>query len=181
MFAEAAGGPEGLRKFLHIRSLFGMDGLCEVIVIENEAEVSAYFPDLPAWAIGFHRNDTIFLKSVPLWPDAEVTDLFSLFLHEFVHVCTWRMELPLWLYEGLAVVFAGQLAGHVTEPPPADLEHFGYDHPDFYPISGNAVQALLEHHDQTGVLEQLGKRDVRYWNRLLRQTLEQTCVKTTIA
>lgn len=157
-----------------------MRALCEVILIETEMEVRMHFPELPDWVIGFHKNDTIYIKERAIWKDREITDLFSLFVHEFVHVCSYRLGLPLWLYEGLAVMFAQQCEQEIPNWTARELMDAGYDHPAFYQISGAAVTELMHRIGPDHFFLRLFERDARYWNRLLEQTMEQSCVKTII-
>lgn len=138
-----------------VQHYFHYEKVTEVISFSNSKELSHYLGiTMPSWIKGVGSSDKkIFLVIKEGWQDNTGGSIGEIFIHEYVHIAienTFKGECPLWLNEGLALYFAGQIEKMDFSECQKDYDYYNasYLDPFFYIQCGYIVQKLMNLHQE---------------------------------
>lgn len=126
-------------KLKTIQDIFNYSDLVDIMCFDDIKMMESYIEDdLPDWVKGIAYDNKILL----LYNE----DAGEIFLHEYVHLAihkTFKGQCPLWLNEGLAIVFSGQIDRMLERKVcNCNIYDITYEDDFFYEDCGNIVRML---------------------------------------
>lgn len=171
-------------KGSHICNVFQYRKKINVVKIYNFQQFNKMFSiKIPRWVIGTGYDSTILLLDKLQWKDPNIMSVDSLILHEMVHIILanyCKVDLPIWLNEGLAVVLSGQKMSYdkkliMQYLEKKDIYSMGYEDNMLYQCAGFAVKAIIAKYGLYTIAEDMKYFVVNeYWNgKVLHQIIEE--------
>ncbi len=112
---------------------------------------------LPDWVIGCNRENKIFVLNPQIWKTINITSFEKVIIHEMTHVMINEVicDCPLWLNEGFALWYAGQIQEFKLEDVkfsnPYNLDY----NKNIYAQSALVIKKLFEFYPETYLLKAL--------------------------
>lgn len=139
-----------------IRKIFDFKENIKVAVYDRKNFLKETGLEVPDWVVGMDYNQKIVLFEELF--DYQEDYISKILIHEFVHCIMGSLNIciPLFLYEGLAMYFAGQ-----SESRPYNLKMFSslaqldYNTPDFYAISYTITRKFVEYYSLDKVISMI--------------------------
>jgi hypothetical protein len=132
-----------------IRKLFNDYKRINVIMFYTLEDLMRYIGQIvPTWVIATNFGRSILVLDYEIWKSRQCGNLSQIILHELVHVivCKYKVEVPIWLNEGLAQYLAGQLdTGPVRhrEFLIHNIYDLNYLNTDVYAVSGWIITKFI--------------------------------------
>lgn len=132
-------------------------------------------PEVPEWVVGraLGRDQLHIVSPANPGPMHDTDSLLTIAVHELAHCITWSLveltlDFPMWLYEGVALYYAGQYRNPKTLPyiktrsypsletlsDQRDLQAVEY----VYDLGYTLVEFIIEHYGATALVDLLKSR-----------------------
>lgn len=139
-----------------IKTIFDFNKKVIIDVIDDLHELEELMEmKIPTWVIGTSFDNVILILDHDKWKKSNNEIVDNLILHEFVHVVLnlkSKINLPVWLNEGLAVYFADQYHAYKNKNFNNNIEfnfyELDYNNQNIYHIS---IYVLIKLIDKYGI------------------------------
>jgi hypothetical protein len=138
-----------LSRIVDIRKLFNYQKRINIINFYKFEDLGRYLGwTVPEWVVATSLGRNILVLDYEIWKARQWGSVNQIILHELVHVIlsNYKVKVPLWLNEGLALYLAGQWddgqvkrEGFVIK----NIYDLNYNNTDVYAVSGGIVAKLI--------------------------------------